>query len=602
MGQVAPQTPEARTLEKRRPAWRRSDWLFVLLAALALALYGVFTFFGDAAVVSPVEFALAMTVLGVALLFGVSAAIVALAAAGLLTIFLAHGLITPDPLTVPQIAVKTLFAVAVIVTGWLAEERRRRPAEPVAPNAAVHTLQTFLRTFVSRRGIMAGAALFTGFLLSIALPWPTGSILRLVPLVSGLLIAAILYRRARGVAIGLCAGGLTVAVAELFNRGSASPFWAAIRLMTLGGVGWWLESLTVRLRQLETAVVALSGITGAVADSDDEADIRRLAAKGFAELFPGELEFLEEQAVANMQAQASKDVVSFRRVAFVRSASGDFSGAVAWTPGENLPAWHSALGAILMDHTAAALARTQLSEDKASLEMASRSEHLRTIILDAVSHHFRSPLAAIVGSVTSILGQAEPHDPVARRELLGIIKEQATRLSRYVSNFLSVARLESGALEVNAEAVRLESFLYDVWESFGASGSGRRFFRMDVPEEVVVRADPALLTQVFGNIFENAIKYSPEGSHVDVVSRLESSRIIIEITDEGAGVPPSQIPHIFGRFYRARGNNAPGLGLGLYITRSLVMLQGGDIAARNRTDGRSGFAVAVALPLATELE
>ena len=113
-----------------------------------------------------------------------------------------------------------------------------------------------------------------------------------------------------------------------------------------------------------------------------------------------------------------------------------------------------------------------------------------------------------------------------------------------------------------------------------------------------MRADPALLKQVFGNVLENAIKYSAEGSVVDVFTRRAGELLIVEVTDNGCGVSPASLKHIFDRFYRAQGAKVPGLGLGLYITRSLVEMLGGSVEAHNRADGETGVIVSIALPLA----
>jgi two-component system sensor histidine kinase KdpD len=218
------------------------------------------------------------------------------------------------------------------------------------------------------------------------------------------------------------------------------------------------------------------------------------------------------------------------------------------------------------------------------------------ILLDAVSHHFRSPLTGILGSVTSILSAPDDQDPDARRELLLIIKEQANRLSRYVDSFLSVARLESGSIDVNLADVDVEAVIDDVWESFGEAGGSRRFLQVEI-EPHQVRTDPRLLAQVLGNVLENAIKYSPEGSVVDVRGRKQGEQMVLQVVDEGPGVPEDSQGRIFDRFFRSRGAKAPGLGLGLYITRSLVEILGGAADAHNRTDGKSGFMVSITLPL-----
>lgn len=254
------------------------------------------------------------------------------------------------------------------------------------------------------------------------------------------------------------------------------------------------------------------------------------------------------------------------------------------------------VAASLVDLGASAIVRARLSVEKSEMEFVARTEHLRTILLDAVSHHFRSPLAGILGSVTGVLNLPDDHDQQVRRELLLIIKEQANRLSRYVDNFLSVARVESGAIEMNLAEVQLEPLIYNVWESFGEAGGARRFLQVHVDQQPI-RADASLLSQVLGNVLENAIKFSPEESIVDVRSRRDGENLVLEVTDQGVGVPPGKEDHIFRRFFRSPGAKAPGLGLGLYIARSLIEIQGGSVNARNRGDRERGLRVSLVLPL-----
>jgi K+-sensing histidine kinase KdpD len=275
-------------------------------------------------------------------------------------------------------------------------------------------------------------------------------------------------------------------------------------------------------------------------------------------------------------------------------------GVVVWRRGRASaadPVVQDALVGALVDLGASAIARARLSAEKAEMEFVARTEQLRTILLDAVSHHFRTPLAGIMGSATSVLNLPVDHDPGARRDLLLIIKEQANRLNRYVENFLSVARLESGAIEMRPKPVMLEPFLYDVWESFGEDGGARRFLDAEI-DPAPVQADPALLKQVFGNVLENAIKFSPEESVVMVRTRREAGALVVDVADEGCGVPPENRERIFQRFFRAPGARAPGLGLGLYITRSLAEMLGGGVTACERPDGRPGLVLSITLPLA----
>src|SRR5687768_17167022 len=138
------------------------------------------------------------------------------------------------------------------------------------------------------------------------------------------------------------------------------------------------------------------------------------------------------------------------------SADGREVGAVRWRfPGADTAGLDEIAKAVI-DLAASAIVRARLNAEKAEMEYVAQTEQLRLVLLDAVSHHFRSPLAGILGSVTSILGLPD-QNMAARRELLLIIKDQTNRLSRYVDNFLSVARLETGAIVPNPADIALEA-------------------------------------------------------------------------------------------------------------------------------------------------
>ena len=417
------------------------------------------------------------------------------------------------------------------------------------------------------------------------------------------LAAAVLATGAAlGARFGLVAGVLAafslIAFPVESGGGSEAPSAIAFQLLMFAGLGWGMGSLSDGLERERRSTRNLAAASRELSAGADERAIRAVLLETLAKITGGGRVEVHDETGAEPLVSSGPH----RRGETLRQrdllADGRNVGLARWTAGadERGGARDDAASAVI-DLGASAIVRARLGVEKAEMEFVARTEHLRTILLDAVSHHFRSPLAGILGSATSILNLPEHHDGTARRELLLIIKEQANRLNRYVENFLSVARLESGAVDVRLGAVALEPLIYDVWETFGEAGGARRFLHVQV-DETPVLADPALLAQVFGNILENAIKFSEEGSMVDVRSHGEGDRLIVEFTDQGCGVAPANEDRIFGRFFRSQGAPAPGLGLGLYITRSLVEMLGGSVDARNRTDAQRGLTVRVNLPMA----
>ena len=482
--------------------------------------------------------------------------------------------------------------------GGLFDVARRRP--PAASRVSVW--EEAQRAFSSI--CMVGAGLIIG-LLARDLLGPTAD--TICVLTSVLIVAGLL-----GARFGFAAGILAV----LLLYGVASPAMGStpsglaqivFGIVVFGALGWGVGRLADRVQDEREALETLVNVGRDLSAGVDEASIRQVLFDSLAKIAPrGRVELTDDAGGVSLSAAPATSPpwseTDARWKTKRLAADGRDVGAVRWHfPGLEKDIRNAdEIANSLIDLGAAAIVRARLNRERGDMELVARTEHLRTILLDAVSHHFRSPLAGILGSVTSILNLPDKHDSAMRRELLLIIKEQANRLSRYVDNFLSVARLESGSIDINLADVSVEPLIYDVWESFGEAGGARRFLQVMV-DPAPIRTDESLLGQVLGNVLENAIKYSPEGSLVNVRGRVEGDRMILDVADEGPGVPGPSAGRIFDRFFRSQATDKPGLGLGLYITRSLVTMLGGAVEARNRPAGETGLVITLTLPLALAL-
>ncbi|HEY3695372.1 sensor histidine kinase [Phenylobacterium sp.] len=418
-----------------------------------------------------------------------------------------------------------------------------------------------------------------------------------------LLMASVL---AAGGTYGAAAGMLAAAAAALIQSGGAAvdrfdPIGVTAAFLLFGSAGCAVGVFASRIRRERQALQRVFLAGDALSQAKVESDIWRTVVDAAAEIAGGPVQLADEDGRSlHVGGDARPPAEPAGPLRVQRLTVDDRRlGALTWRANHKGPEDQRAVDqavSVLAGLGASAVTRSRLGVEKAEMELVARTETLRTILLDAVSHHFRTPLSSIMGSVTNLLEQADQHDVRANHEFLLIIKEQANRLDRYVDNFLGVARLESGSIEINPRAMDLEALVNDVWESFGESGGARRFLDVQIDDREIW-ADPGPLKQVLGNILENAVKFSREETIVSVIGRVEGDRMILEVTDEGSGVPPADLPRIFGRFYRSREAKASGLGLGLYITKSLVDLMGGVIEAWNRSDGKSGLTMRVALPL-----
>jgi two-component system sensor histidine kinase KdpD len=240
---------------------------------------------------------------------------------------------------------------------------------------------------------------------------------------------------------------------------------------------------------------------------------------------------------------------------------------------------------------AIALERTRLAEEAKAAMLRARTEEMRSSLLSAVSHDLRTPLAAITGAATVLRDEATLVTGEQQHELVDTICEEAVRLERLVSNLLDMTRLESGAVRVKREWVPLEELVEAATTRLEKQLSGRSV-GVDVPPDIpLVSVDPVLVEQVFVNLLENAAKYTPASTPIDIRARLDGAAVVIEVMDRGPGLAPGIERRVFEKFYRAGGSARSGVGLGLAIVKGIVDAHGGSISARNRDGGGTVFRV-----------
>ncbi len=242
------------------------------------------------------------------------------------------------------------------------------------------------------------------------------------------------------------------------------------------------------------------------------------------------------------------------------------------------------------NQAALAIERARLADEAQQARLQIETEQLRNSLLSSVSHDLRTPLAAITGAASSLMDDEKALEPATLREMAQTIYEEAERLNRLVRNLLDMTRLESGALQVKKELQPLE-------EVIGAALSrleeplADRAVTIQLPAELpFVPIDSVLIEQVLINLLENAIKYTPAGSPIDLAASQDGAAIMIEVADRGPGLPPGDEQRIFEKFYRSRTpHNGSGVGLGLTICRGIVEAHGGRIWAENRPGGGATF-------------
>jgi len=231
--------------------------------------------------------------------------------------------------------------------------------------------------------------------------------------------------------------------------------------------------------------------------------------------------------------------------------------------------------------------------------MAERLQNLvnaQSRLLNDISHELRSPLARL----NVALGLVRRKSGVEAQSSLDRIEKEAERLNELIGRLLTIARLESGEDGLQREAIELKDLIDEIAQDADFEAQSRDcHVRVSVEQSCVVRGNRGLLRSAIENVVRNAIRYTAEGTEVQLRLECNGGEAIIQVTDSGPGVPAETLDKLFRPFYRiddARGRKTGGVGLGLSIIERAVRLHGGSVKASNRAE--SGLLVEIRLPLA----
>ncbi len=238
---------------------------------------------------------------------------------------------------------------------------------------------------------------------------------------------------------------------------------------------------------------------------------------------------------------------------------------------------------------ALALERARLAEETQEAHVQTETERMRNAVLSSVSHDLRTPLATIVGASSALLSENGPLETASRQELIRSISDEAGRLDRLLKNVLDMTRLEAGAMQLRREWSVLEEVVGTALarvETRLAGHSVSLTFPQDLP---LVLIDAVLIEQVLINLLENAAKYAPPGSPIDMTAEVKRAAVEMAVADRGPGIPPEEERRIFEKFYQLHPDREGGVGLGLTICRGIVQAHGGRIWAEKRPGGGAVF-------------
>ncbi|MBL8630809.1 MAG: DUF4118 domain-containing protein [Rhodospirillaceae bacterium] len=252
---------------------------------------------------------------------------------------------------------------------------------------------------------------------------------------------------------------------------------------------------------------------------------------------------------------------------------------------------------------AIAVERTLRKQELENVRVVAQTEKLRSALLSSISHDFGTPLASIIGSATSLLSYGSTYPADVTNELLTTIMEEAERLNRFVKNVLQMNKLESGVLVPRMQWAEVGDLISTALDATYRRLQNHEVY-VDVAEKLpLINADFVLMENVLVNLLDNATKYAPIDSTIQVVARRVDNDIAIDVIDQGRGIPADELGAVFDKFYRAkqRDHTVAGTGLGLAICKGIVEAHQGTIEAFSEGLGH-GTTMRVRLPIRTPSE
>ena len=226
-------------------------------------------------------------------------------------------------------------------------------------------------------------------------------------------------------------------------------------------------------------------------------------------------------------------------------------------------------------------------------------DRMKSEFIAVASHELRTPLHSIRGFIKLLRGR-EAQDPQTRREFLGIVDEQSERLARLVNDLVDVSSIEAGRMQIRRETVRLDELIQGTVAQFGTAAREKAItIEAILPAHLpTIEGDGDRLAQVLTNLLSNAIKFSSDESTVTVRARANGAHLIIDVQDQGTGIPEEALSRVFDRFFQVDSTatrTQGGSGLGLYISKHIAEAHGGRMWAQSKVGQGSTFSLALPL-------
>ena len=256
-------------------------------------------------------------------------------------------------------------------------------------------------------------------------------------------------------------------------------------------------------------------------------------------------------------------------------------GTVIIEGSEPLEAFENSVLLSILGECALALENSRNTAEKEEAKLQAESEKLRANLLRSISHDLRTPLTAISGNASILLSDSENLDVDARKQMYGDIYDDSAWLHNLVENLLAVTKIEEGRMELKTQPQLAEEIVSEALQHISRKRSEHAITVTHEDELLLAQCDARLIVQVIINLVDNAIKYTPAGSHILISTRWEESMAVFTVADDGPGIPDQEKRQIFQMFYTgstAVADSRRSLGLGLSLCKSIVTAHGGTIS------------------------
>jgi two-component system sensor histidine kinase KdpD len=250
----------------------------------------------------------------------------------------------------------------------------------------------------------------------------------------------------------------------------------------------------------------------------------------------------------------------------------------------------------LLNLIAIALENAHSREIVTRAQAARQSEEFKSTLLDGLAHEFKTPLTSIRAATTALLA-SNVSDAAQQQELLTIVDQEAERLSRLVTEATRVARAEAGKIQVNREWCSLDGLIQSVLAQMESQRDGRLLDISLAPDLPVVFIDPELIQLALRQLIDNALKYSPRRSTIQIFTRLSEGDLVVAVRNQGEPLSESERFRVFDKFYRGQNvrHQVAGTGMGLPVARDILLAHGGDVLLNSSDERGTEFVMRIPL-------